>query len=339
MYHPIRLLARCGLHRCGLIRPVLASAAAAFTLACTGTASAAQDTAAWPTRPITWVVGWPPGGSADSVTRVLAKHLGERLGQSVVVENRPGASGAIGLNRAASAEPDGNTVVLVPGPVITNTRMPEIGKELAAVTELARGPMVLVGTTARDMPKDVKSLFAAVKAAPDRYDYTSSGNGTSQHLAGELIKQQAGLKMTHIPYKGGSQAALDIISGQVPLGVLGITSILPHVQAGKMRAYAVTTASRSASLPDTPTLGESVLPGFDASQWFVMAVPKGVPDDRVQRLNAAVGEILKLPDVKAAFAAVGVDPSSASPEDTARFVIGDQARWRNLAVKSNLPLN
>lgn len=285
------------------------------------------------------MVGWPPGGSADTVTRVVARHLGERLGQPVVVENRAGASGAIGLNRAASAEPDGYTLVTVPGPVITNTRMPEVGAELAAISELARGPMVLVGTTARDMPADVHSLFSAVRAAPDRYDYTSSGTGTSQHLAGEMIKQQARLKMTHIPYKGGSQAALDIISGQVPLGVLGITSILPHVKTGKMRAYAVTTGTRSAALPDTPTLAESVLPGFDASQWFILAAPKGVAAAHVQRLNDEIRGILGLPDVKAAFAAVGVDPSPASPEATARFVTGEQTRWRDLAVKSNLPLN
>ncbi|WP_459618285.1 Bug family tripartite tricarboxylate transporter substrate binding protein [Bordetella sp. 2513F-2] len=320
-------------------RHVLRSMLCAAALSTGISAAHAQDEAPWPSRPITWLVGWSPGGSVDSVTRVLAKHLGERLGQSVVVENRPGASGAIAQARAASAAPDGYTLITVPGPVVTSKPMPAVGAELTGVSELGRGPMVLVGTLARDTPPDVQSLFQAMKQAPDRYEYASSGNGTSQHLTGELIKQLAGVSPAHIPYKGGSQAVMDVISGQVALGVLGITSVLPHLQSGKLRAYAVTTEQRAASLPDTPTLGETVLPGFQASQWFVVAAPRGVPADRLMRLNALLGEILLLPDVKTAFETAGVEPSHATPEATTRFVTQEQARWLELATRNKLPLN
>jgi tripartite-type tricarboxylate transporter receptor subunit TctC len=257
----------------------------------------------------------------------------------VVVENRPGASGGIGLSRVVAAPPDGYTLVTVPGPVVSATPLPSVGAELAGVTELARGPMVLVGTTARPMPADVAALFKAIKATPSQYEYATSGNGTSQHLAGEMIKQLAGLQMVHIPYKGGSQAVMDVVSGQVPLAMLGITSVLPHIQSGKLKAYAVTTETRAASLPDTPTLAETVLPGFQASQWFVLAAPKNTPAARVDRLNQVIGDILKLPDVKAGFENVGVTPSHASPADITRFVMDEQRRWQDLAARSQLPLN
>jgi tripartite-type tricarboxylate transporter receptor subunit TctC len=312
-------------------------AAAMGLLAALALPSFAQ--AGYPDKPITWIVGFPPGGSVDVMTRLVAHKLEQALGQSVVVENRPGGSGVIALNAAAKAAPDGYTLVTVPGPVLTNLPLPRLGKELTGVAMLGKGPMVLVGTAGPSAPVDLKALIASAKAAPGKYSFASSGNGTSQHLAGELMDQMAGIKMTHVPYKGGNQAVTDVIGGQIPLAMLGIPPVLAHVKSGKLKAYGVTTMKRSPALPDVPTMAEAGLPGFEASQWFVVAVPTGVPADRVQKLNAAIGAILKQPDIVKAFENMGVDPAVESPRQTTDYVAADLKRWRALARKSNLALD
>lgn len=188
----------------------------------------------FPVKPITWLVGWPPGGSADVVSRLVAKELESKLGQPVVIDNRPGASGSIALNAAAKAQADGYTIVTVPGPVLTSIPVPQLGKQLIGIAQLAKGPMVLVGTAATSKTT-LKDLIADAKTHPEAYSFASSGNGTSQHLAGEMLNQMAGIKMTHIPYKGGNQAVTDVIGGQVPVGMLGITPVLAHIKSGKLR--------------------------------------------------------------------------------------------------------
>jgi tripartite-type tricarboxylate transporter receptor subunit TctC len=273
------------------------------------------------------------------MTRLVAHKLEQALGQSVVVENRPGGSGVIALNAAAKAAPDGYTLVTVPGPVLTNLPLPRLGKQLTGVAMLGKGPMILVGTAGPAAPADLKALIASAKAAPGKYSFASSGNGTSQHLAGELMDQMAGIKMTHVPYKGGNQAVTDVIGGQIPLAMLGIPPVLAHVKSGKLKAYGVTTTKRSPALPDVPTMAEAGLPGFEASQWFVVAAPTGVPADRVQKLNAAIGTILKQPDIVKAFENMGVDPAVESPRQTTDYVAADLKRWRALARKSNLALD
>jgi len=301
-------------------------------------AAPAQAGANWPTKPITWLVGYPPGGSVDVASRLVAKRLEEKLGQPVVVDNRPGASGTIALQAAAKASPDGYTIVTVPGPVLMSMPVPLLGKELTGVAQLAKGPMVLVGASATAVPT-LKDLVVAMKQHPDAYSYASSGNGTSQHLAGELFNQLAHTKMMHVPYKGGSQAVTDVIGGQIPLGMLGIPPVLAHVKAGKLKAYAVTTATRSAALPDVPTMQEAGIQGFEASQWFVVAAPAGVPVDRLQRLNAAISDVLRHHEVTAGYAGMGVVPSPATPQETNTFVIEEQKRWKDLAQKANLTLD
>ncbi|SPA02275.1 putative Bug-like extra-cytoplasmic solute receptor, TTT family [Cupriavidus taiwanensis] len=319
-------------------RALLASTV--FAAALVGVSGSAKaETEAWPTKPIMWVVGYGAGGSVDTVSRVVAKHLEGRLGKPVIIDNRPGASGVIALNTAARAQPDGYTIVTIPGPVLTASPAPSIGKELIGVAQLAKGPMVLVGTKAKPMPPSLKALLEMVKAKPDAFSFASSGNGTSQHLAGELINQMTSIKLTHVPYKGGSAAVTDIIGGFVPLGVLGITPVLPFVKSGKLTAYGVTTATRNPALPNVPTLAEAGIPGFEASQWFVVAAAKGTPQDRITKLNAAINEALTLQDVKASFEAVGVVPAPASPSATTAFVAGEQKRWSDLAKKANLPLD
>lgn len=288
--------------------------------------------------PITWLVGQPAGGTVDVVTRLVARQVEQTLGQTIVVDNRPGAAGAIALQAAAKAPKNGFTLVTVPGPILTNVPVPQIGKELAAVAMLAKGPMVLVGSTAVPLPGTLEDLLAAARKDPKAFSFASSGNGTSQHLAGELVNQMAGTRIVHVPYKGGSQAVTDVVGGQVPLGMLGITPVLPHIKAGKLRAYGVTTAKRSAMLPDVPTLSEAGLKGFDADQWFVVATAADAPAERIAVLNGAITKALQSPEVQAALASAGVEAAPATAQQATEFVARDVARWQTLARKANLPL-
>lgn len=303
-----------------------------------GTGARAQAADPVPARPISWLVGYPPGGSVDVLTRLVARRLEVRLGQSIVVENRPGATGALALRAAAGAAPDGHTLVTVPGPVLSNTPTPQIGRELAPVSLLATGATILVGPARPDAPKDLKSLLADLRARPDTYSYATSGNGTAQHLIGELINATARTSMTHVPYKGGGQAVSDVVGGQVPLAVLGITPVLPHVRSGRLIAYGVSTASRSPSLPDVPSLREGGLADFDASQWFVVAAPKGLAPERAERLHAAIALVLKDPDVVAGCEGLGLVAQAATPQQTGAFVAADLKRWNELAQKAKLSL-
>ncbi|MDM0022189.1 tripartite tricarboxylate transporter substrate-binding protein [Variovorax saccharolyticus] len=273
------------------------------------------------------------------MTRLVARQVEKTLGQTVVVDNRPGAAGAIALQATARAPKNGLTLVTVPGPILTAVPAPQLGKELSGVAMLAKGPMVLVGTMASPLPASLDALIANAKQDPKGLAFASSGNGTSQHLAGALINQMAGTQLVHIPYKGGSQAVTDVVGGQVPLGILGITTVLPHIKSGKLRAYGVTTATRSAMLPNTPTLAEAGLKGFDADQWFVVATTAGTPPERITALNSAIAKSLQDPEVLAAFAAAGVTASSATAPQTTEFVAKDVARWQELAKKANLPLD
>lgn len=310
----------------------------AASLATAFAAAPALAQGAFPEKPLTWIVGFAPGGSVDVATRIVARKLETALGQPVIVENRPGASGAIALQLVAKAPADGHTLITVPGPIVTDKPLPQVGKELVAVAMLARGPMILVGPATAGAPPDLKALLADAKAAPQKYSYASSGNGTSQHLAGELINQMAGTSLLHVPYKGGGQAVTDVVGGQIPLAMLGVPPVLAHVKSGKLKAYGVTTAVRSAALPDVPTLHEAGLANFEASQWFVVAAPSGVPADRVERLSTAIGAILRQPDTAEGFNAAGVAPDVLGAGATAAMVDADLKRWRELARRANLPL-
>ena len=317
----------------------VAAALLASLAAISTTAALAQTTSRYPDKSITWIVGFPPGGSVDVIARLVAKKIESALGQSVVIDNRPGASGAIAMGAAARAAPDGYTLVSVAGPDLAAKAVPELGKELTGVAGLATGPMILVGTTAGPMPLTLKELLAAAKASPDKFSFGSSGIGTSQHLAGELISQMAGTKITHVPYKGGGQAVTDLLGGQLPLAVLGIPPVLQHIKSGKLKAYGVSTSSRSPTLPDVPTLNEAGLVGFDANQWYVVATAAGVPADRIQKLNAAISQALKDPEIIAGLVGVGLEPFVASSQDTVKFVTNEQKRWRDFAQKAKISLD
>ncbi|RCW68568.1 Bug family tripartite tricarboxylate transporter substrate binding protein [Pseudorhodoferax soli] len=312
--------------------------AASLCLLAMATTALHAQTKPWPTeKPITWIVGFAPGGTLDVLTRAVAKRIAERTGQSVVVDNRPGATGAIAQQAVARAAPDGYTVISLAGPILTAQTPPQVGKELAAVAMLGQGPMVLVGpasspiTTLQDLIKDAKSN-------PHRWSYGSSGTGVSQHLAGELLKSSAGISMTHIPYKGGGQAVTDVVGGQIPLALLGVSPVLPHIKSGRLRAYGVTTAQHADALPGVPTFQEAGVNGYDASQWYAAAVPAGTPADRIAQLNALINEAVTSAEVAAVLQAGANNAVVTTPTQARDFVVNENKRWRALATATKMDL-
>ncbi|MGE4336030.1 MAG: Bug family tripartite tricarboxylate transporter substrate binding protein [Pigmentiphaga sp.] len=279
----------------------------------------AQGAAPWPqAKPIHWIVGFAPGGSVDVISRAFAQQVGAALGQSVVVENRPGGSGAIGLSTAARAETDGYTLVTMAGPILYTGEVPQLGKELAGVATLAEGAVVLVGTAGG--PQDFAALADAIRKEPSRFAFASSGIATNQHIAGEMLNLALDADMLHVPYKGGGQAVTDIVGGQVQLGMLGVSSVLEQVRAGKLIAYAVTSPTRAEALPETPTLQEVGIPGFEATQWYVAAVPAGTPNEVRQGLQAAIQKALESGEIRQLLALNGMSLPSASAQDSEALV-------------------
>ena len=311
-------------------RAILALAVAAGVSLLTPAAHAADN--------ITWLVGFAPGGTADVLTRSIAQQLSKLSGQNVVVENRPGASGAIALQQAAKAAPDGNTLITVPGPLLHATPVPEVGKELRAVAMLAQGPMVLVAP-ASSAPADFEALVKAMKAAPRNWSYASSGNGTSQHLAGELMNQMAGTQAVHVPYRGGGQAITDVVGGQIPLAMLGASPVLPHIQSGKLKALAVTSDKRLELLPQVPTFREAGLAGYEATQWFSVAVPAQTPDARIRQLNTWLTAALEAPAVQEVIRTSGNVKGSGSAKEVEDFLRKDSETWKRLAAQTKMQLN
>jgi tripartite-type tricarboxylate transporter receptor subunit TctC len=286
----------------------------------------------WPTKPIRLLVPHAPGGVTDVITRIVAQPLGEALGQSIIVENRPGASGLLGTEVAARAAPDGYTLLMY---VDTNTIFPSTVKQLAhdpdasfiPITLLARGSHVVVAHPSVPA-SNLQELIRYAKANPGTLSYASPGSGSPQHLAGETIKLETGIDVTHIPYKGGGQAIGDVVGGQVKLGVLGMAPVMPHYKAGKLKILAVTGGQRSALLPDVPTVAESGLPGFSTLQWTGVVAPAGTPPAIVKRVHAALTEVLRQPAVIEKISALGQEAvASASPEDFQQMIRAEIKRW------------
>jgi tripartite-type tricarboxylate transporter receptor subunit TctC len=297
------------------------------------------QTKPWPTaKPITWMVGFVPGGSVDALTRAFAQSISAQIGQTIVIENKPGASGALALQAAARAGHDGYTLITIPGQVVHATRQPGVDKEFRAIGLLSQGPIVMIGGAA-NAPADLAALIAAMKKTPDRWTFASSGTGTGQHLAGELFNSMAGTQMTHIPYRGGGQAVSDIMGAQVSLGMLGVTPVLSHIQSGALKAYAVTTPYRIPSLPDVPTMEEAGLKGYDATQYFVMAAPAGIDPAIVDKLNASIATAARSPEVTQALNAGGQVFQPLSPADTQRFVQKSLDKFQDVAKRANIRFN
>ena len=294
---------------------------------------------AYPAKPIRLVVPFPAGGTTDILARAVGQKLTEAWGQPVVVDNRPGAGGNIGAELVAKAAPDGYTLLM--GTVGTHAinaslyaKMPyDHIKDFAPVILVAGVPNVLVVNPAVPV-NSVQELIAYAKANPGRLNFASSGSGTSIHLSGELFKVMAGVQMTHIPYKGSAPALQDLIGGQVQLMFDNLPSALPQIKGGKLRALAVTSATRAAALPDVPTVAEAGLPGFEASSWFGVLAPAGTPVAIIARLNAEIAKWLASPEAREKLASQGANAAGGSPEDFAKHIAAETAKWQKVVKES-----
>ena len=309
---------------------------AAVALASLAAVAQAQ---AWPSKPIKWVVPFAPGGTTDILARTVGEKLAVALGQPVIIENKPGAGGGVGAEFTAKSAPDGYTIM--GGTISTHAINASLYKSLpydpvkdfVAITLIARVPNMLVINPSVPA-KDVKELIALLKANPGKYSFASSGNGTSQHLSGELFKSMSGTDMQHIPYKGSPPALQDVVGGQVAMTFDNITTALPLAKAGKLRALAVTTAKRSSVAPEVPTLAESGLPGFEVGSWQGVFAPAGTPPEIVKRLNAEIVKALNMPDVRDKLSGLGAEIVADSPEEFSALVKAEVAKWADVVKKS-----
>jgi tripartite-type tricarboxylate transporter receptor subunit TctC len=287
----------------------------------------------YPTRPVRWIVGYPPGGATDIIARLIGQRLSERLGQQFVIENKPGAGNNIGTEAAINAEPDGYTVLLVnPANYINATLYTNLKfnliRDIAPVAAFNRVPNVM--TVNNDVPaKTVTEFIAYVKANPGKVNMASSGNGTSVHLSGEMFMMMTGTKMQHVPYRGAAPAITDMLGGQVQVIFDNMPSIIQHVRAGSLRALAVTTAARSPQLPDVPTLAETV-PGYEASALFGMGAPKQTAREIIEKLNKEVNAVLAEPGIKAKLIDLGGEPLIGSPEDFGKMIAAETEKWEKV---------
>ena len=296
---------------------------------------------AWPTKPIRIMVSYAPGGVTDVVARSVAQPLGDALGQSVVVENRPGAAGVIGTEIVAKSPPDGYSLLMF---VDGNSMMPAAFKSLqhdpvksfTHVTLLGRGSLVLVAHPS--FPANtLQELIQYAKRNPAAVSFATPGKSGPQHLSFESLKTLGGFQAEHIPYKGGGQAIVDVVAGQVKIGMLGMAPSLPHIKAGKLKAIAVTGRERSSLLPDVPTVAESGFPGFDVAQWQGLVAPAGTPPAVIARLHAELLRVMRLPAIVVKLAAIGMDNSTnATPEEFTQFVRKETDRWPALFKAANI---
>lgn len=302
----------------------------------------ASAQAAFPERPITLVVPYAPGGSADALARVLAVRVGAKLGTTVIVDNRPGASGTIGAGFAAKAAPDGYTVLYDATPYSINphlfARMPYAANALQPLALVALAPNIVI--VRADSPlKSIKDLADKAKAEPGKINFASGGSGTVQRLAAELLRQRLGLDMVHVGYKSGGPAITDVMGGQVDFMFSTIAASYPLVSSGKLRALAVSSPQRSPRLPEVPTIAETVAPGYEAYEWNGMFLPTGTPAPIAEKLHKAMVEALKEEEVKKRFVDVGVQPVGSTSAEFADFLKKEDAKWAEVIRKGNIKLD
>ena len=298
---------------------------------------------AYPAKPVRFIVPYAPGGNTDVLSRLLGQKLAEAWGQQFIIDNRPGAGGTLGTDLAAHSVADGYTIVMATfGSVITARILyPTLGyeplRDLAPVVMVSTPPGILVENPAVPA-KTVSELISYAKANPHKLNYGSPGTGAWNHLFFELFKQQAGVDIVHVPYKGVAPAVTDLLANQVQLVMSAFPPAMPHVKSGRLRALAVTGAKRLSLLPDLPTIAESGLPGYDATAWFAIMAPAGTPPEIITRLNSELNRILQLPESKQSLAADGAEPAGGTPEDVARSARAETAKWTTLAKRLNLKL-
>ncbi|NMM75249.1 LacI family transcriptional regulator [Acidovorax sp. SRB_14] len=320
-----------------MIRHLLSFTALALAL---GTAAHAQaPAAAYPTKPVRMIVPFPPGGGTDILARLVATKLAEQAHWTVVADNKAGAGGTIGISEAVKAAPTGYDMVmgqkdnLVIGPWLYKNLPWDPTKDLVAVAHVAYTPVV-IATSANSRFKTLADVIAAARAEPGKITYGSPGNGTSIHLAGDLFEKAAGIKLSHIPYKGSNPALMDALAGNVDLLVSSLPSAMGQIKSGKLRPLAVTSARRSSSLPEVPTVAESGFKDFDVSTWYGLFMPAGTPAAIVNTVNAEVNKLLATPEMKAAIQAQGAEAEAMSPERFATLLKTDYAKWKGIVQAS-----
>ncbi|MEW6453664.1 MAG: tripartite tricarboxylate transporter substrate binding protein [Pseudomonadota bacterium] len=315
--------------------------AAALCIFAAAPALAADD---YPNRPIRWVSPWPAGGTNDILSRMIARQLETRLGQPIIVDNRAGAAGTIGSDFTAKSAPDGYTITLGSTPTHATARVayPNLPynplTDFEPITRAGTLPNVLVVRPTLEV-KSVAELIAHAKANPGKLNFYSSGIGSSQHLSGELFKKMAGLDVQHVPYKGQALGFTDLLAGRIDFAFDNITPLLPYIQNGQVRALAVSTANRSPALPDTPTVAEAGLPGYDAAVWFGVFAPRGVPAAILDKLNAAIVDSLKSPELAKRLSELGVQDVGSTRAEFGAFYRRDIEKWNDLIKSAGIAPN
>ena len=297
----------------------------------------------WPEKPVKIIVPFGPGGFTDVAARILQKEISTALGQSVVIENKPGAGSTIGTAEVAKSRPDGYTLVMIS---TTHVISPHLYKQMpydplkdfTPVMKLAEGPYVLVVHPSLPV-RSVAELVALAKAQPGQVDYASSGNGSAQHLVGALFNSTAGVQMNHVPYKGSNQAMNDLLGGQVKVSFVGVPNALPNLANGKLKALAVSSARRYGDLPDVPTIAEAGLPGYDATIWLGLLAPPGTPRDVVQKINTEIGKILAAPEARKLMGSAGVDVATSTPEEFGALLRAELDRWGKVVKETGATVN
>jgi len=321
-----------------MLRP-LRIAALVVTAAFAAAAPVAALAQAYPSKPVTIIVPWPPGGPSDIAARPMAKGLGDELKQTFIIDNRGGAGGNIGSAMVAKAPPDGYTLLITSSaPIVINPSlyksMPfDPPKDLAPITNLLRVPLILAVNPSVPA-KNLQELIAYINSQKGKVQYASSGNGTPQHLTGELFKSVAKLDMIHVPYKGSAPAITDLVGGHVPIMFDSAIAILPQIKAGKVRAIAITSAKRSAILPDVPTFNEAGLKGFESYAWYGFFAPAKTPKDIITKLNTEALKIMKQPEWQKILAETGSENVGESPEQFGEFMKAEAAKWAKVVKDS-----
>lgn len=302
------------------------------------------DAQAYPSRPVRLMVPFPAGGGSDTMGRVVGAKLGERLGQQFVVENRPGAGGSIGADLVAKAAPDGYTLLL--GSTSEVVQYPNVNpkipynpqRDFAPISLVGNVPLVLVVHPSLPV-KSVKDVIALARSRPGEINFSSAGNGSTTHLAVELLVLTTGIKMTHVPYKGSPPAVTDLVAGQVQVGIPTMPAVLPFVKAGRLRALGVSTAKRAPVLPDVPTLQEAGVKGYDNALWTGILAPAGTPASALSRLHGEIVKVVQLPDVKDALAKQGAEPTSSTPEQFAAYIASELAKWARVVKAAGVKID
>lgn len=313
----------------------------AFALAFNCTVALAQN---YPAKPVRMIVHFPPGGPTDIVARAVAQKLTDAWGQQFIIDNRPSAGGIIGVELVARAVPDGHTLLFGTGGSMAimpalGTKLPyDVVKDFAPISLVVINPQILVFHPSFP-PNSVKDLIAYAKTRPGAINYASVGPGSPQHLGVEMLKSMTGIDLVHIPYKGTAPAMTDVLAGQIPLMFNSMPTVLQHIKGGKLKGIAVGSAKRSPAMPDTPTVAESGVPGFDYVTWYGMFAPAATPRPVITKLNAEVVKILSEREVSQRLAVQGADPSPSTPEQLGRYMQEEQNRWRKVIKSANLKLD